>query len=168
MLSMFKSKTLVRWGIVALLVSSALYFSLGSDFLGGVYAAPVSLNRATADMMSPIFAEKLKHSIEGLNGVGFLYAGLPQDFTPQAGLGVIPLGFGTSICLGSVCVYSVCLGSLFLGSWCVLSNCGDSNCGDSNCAASHCASSGCEESNCLNSRCTSTVCVRRDCPLPGG
>lgn len=159
-----RSKKLTWWVTVAVLVWAAGYFSLESDFLGEVYAAPASSSHATADMMSPIFAVKLEHSIKGFNEVGFFYMGVAQqtNFSPVDPINEF-ISFNTSICLGSICVWSACLGSGCLGSWCILSNCGSSNC-----AASHCSSSGCEESNCINSRCTSTVCVNHDCPLPAG
>jgi hypothetical protein len=65
MMRNWRSKRLIWWVTVAVLISGAGYLSIGSDLLEAVYAAPASSNHVTVDLMSPIFAVKLEHS-EGI------------------------------------------------------------------------------------------------------
>lgn len=101
-MSNWKSKTFAWWVTVAVLVWSAGYFGLGSDFLEGAYAAPVSSSHATADMMSPILAEKLEHSIKGLNDAGLFYTGVAQETSDSIDPVQNP-SFNVSFCIASYC-----------------------------------------------------------------
>jgi hypothetical protein len=114
MMGNWRSKILAWWVTVAVLILGIGYFGLWSDLLGDVYAAPVGSSHATAERMSPIFTEKLEHSIKEFSGIGFMYTGVPgsQDAQTEAVLSFNPVSACVvSVCLGSGCALSVCIGS---------------------------------------------------------
>lgn len=163
MLDHCKSKTLAWWMMVAVSVCSVRYFGIGSDLLEQAYAAPVSSSHATADMMSPVFAEKLTHSLRAFDSPTAYYVGTkiltfePTAVEPQSA----DSGCGNSGCTYSFCWLSDCYASGCIGSWCA-SACGGSACGFSGCAGS-CAGSGCLGSFCVGSFCGGSACYGSYC-----
>lgn len=171
----FGSKILTLWVLVGILSCIGGYFVRGPTFLGEVTAASLRSNRVDGEVMSPIFAEKLRQSIEGFDDKGFFYAGViqqPNYESEPAAASVLSACITslcvTSFCLGSFCVGSWCLGSACLGSGCggsgcVNSNCGNSGCVNSNCVGSACVQSNCFESFCVRSNCIGSMCTESDC-----
>lgn len=138
-------KTFTWYMAVALLVSATGYLGLQSEVLEEVSAASVGTAKADAPMLSPIYAEKLEHSIKGFDSVGLLYAGAPAVELSAAPPVQGASAGGASICWFSACQYSICLGSA----------CGDSVCGGSACGLSECLASACAQSICFVSACGS-------------
>jgi hypothetical protein len=132
---------------MALLVGATGYVGLQSEVLEEVYAASVGEAKADAPMMSPIFAEKLEHSIVGFDNAGLLYTGVPAMEPTPTPL-VQASGGGGSLCWFSACQYSICFGSA----------CGSSACGASACGSSLCLGSACATSACVGSSCPTRLC----------
>lgn len=140
---------------VALLMSATGYFGLQSEGLEEVSAASASTAKADTPMMSPIFAEKLEHSLKGFDQAIAFYNGTKMlTFEPEAPEPQSSVGSGcNSSCLSSFCLGSNCALSFCGGSECFGSLCGGSACLGSACGFSVCAGSVCGESICLGSAC---------------
>lgn len=153
---MAKRKRITLWIGLAVMVWSIGRVGIDVTPANEIRATPIAQAHRSVQPISPIFGEKLAAAVNGLDGQGWLYAGLTRSATTSVPA-VSPLPSFTTNCMGSFCGGSLCAQSL-----CGLSQCTHSQCSESGCLGSFCTSSGCTESNCLNSICLTTTCA--SCP----
>ncbi|GEM_PF-6785114 len=149
---------ILMWCLVMTPFIRSVGVDMEADLLENVYAVSMDSSHMS-DGMSPIYAEKLKHSVMALDQLTVYYAGVdtpafkPSAVEPQSA----ESGCGNSGCVVSFCKLSNCAGSA-----CLLSGCGGSACGGSVCLTSACASA------CLGSFCAVSTCTDGgwQCPAP--
>jgi|GEM_PF-4834096 len=134
----------------------------GRDLMDEARAASVDVHCGSAQVLSPIYIEKLEQSLAAFDTEGFLYAGLIQQPGTESQPATNP-SFNLSGCLASICIGSSCFGSGCGGSYCFGSACPGSYCAGSGCQNSYCILSGCSQSTCVESRCTNSGCAESNC-----